>query len=92
MLENGDTAFAETFSVSWWRGSAIVGSETTLIPAGGEWPFFMGALPDGLEIDALAWPAQGGGNVYETPDYRRWKVFHVRYPNRATFGEVPAQW
>jgi hypothetical protein len=84
VVENGDTAYAETASISWWSGSTVVGSSTVLMPPGGHATFVLGAVPDGLQLDALAWP---GGNVFGGPDYAGATIFHVLYPSGATWQE-----
>jgi len=84
IVHNLDVAYAETATVTWWVGSAILGSETKLMPAGGWAAFPTGGVPDGFEIDALAWPP-GSGAVWGRPDYRSTLIFHVAYPTRFTW-------
>lgn len=91
VVHNQDVAFAETATLSWWQGSTIVGSATYLMPAGGEATFVIGPTPDGIELDTTAHPAQAGGQVYQTPDYWGWHIYHVNYPSGFAWGDFPVQ-
>jgi hypothetical protein len=84
VVHNNDVAYAETASVCWWQGSAIVGSATRLMPAGGSVAIPVGPMPDGFEVDTLAWPAPYGA-VWQTPDYNDCYIFHVAYPQGTTW-------
>jgi hypothetical protein len=84
VVHNQDS-YPETAVVSWWHDSTISGVTTLTIPAGGSRAFFMGSMPDGFELDTTAHPAQLGGEVWMTPDYRDCYVFHVHYPSGFTW-------
>ena len=89
VVHNQDLAYPETVVLSWWRDSTIAGISTRMILAGGEAAFAIGAMPDGFELDTTAYPAQLGGQVWQTPEYRDFYVFHVYYPSGFAFGAFP---
>ncbi len=89
VVHNQDTvASPETATVTWWKGSSIVGRETYVMPPGGTATFFMGSTPDGFELDTSYYPAQAGGQVWQTPDYAGWLIFNVGYPSGSAWGEI----
>jgi len=87
VVHNTDT-YPETAVVSWWLGSTIAGVTTKTIAPGGSESFYVGFMPDGFELDTTAYPAQSGGQVWMTPEYRGFYVFHVLYPSGSSWGEV----
>lgn len=99
VVHSNDVGFVDTAVVTWWRGSAVVGSSTVVVPAGPDDPrgghpaqasIFMGPdAPDGFEVDVEgAWSAPNGA-VWGRPDYAKWSVFHVVYPTGSSWGEWP---
>lgn len=77
IVHNNDIAYPASVTVSWWLGSTVLGSEWREIPAGGSAAFVFAALPDGVEVKAVAW---GSGAVWMSPDYKGAKQFDVFYP------------
>ncbi len=89
VVHNNDVAYAESVSVSWWLGSSVVGQSSVVIPAGGSFAFPMGHVaPDGFELDSAAHPAPYG-QVWQSPDYQGYWIFHVEYPSGVTWREFP---
>jgi len=86
VVHNQDT-YPETAVVSWWHESTITGITTKTIAPGGSETFYIGFVPDGFELDTTAHPAQLGGQVWMTPEYRGFYVFHVAYPSGSAWGE-----
>jgi hypothetical protein len=78
IVHNGDTAFAETATVTWWTESTVRSSSSQLMPAGGYAVFTFAELPDGIAIEAAAWPRPGF--VIQRGEYQDGEVVHVGYP------------
>jgi len=91
VVHNDDLLYPETMNLSWWNASTIAGVQTATIPGGGSHVFFVGFMPDGFELDSTAYPAQSGGQVWQTPEYAGFYVFHVHYPTGVTWGEYPVR-
>ena len=89
VVHNNDVAYPTTATCTWWRGSQISGKHESLIPGGGFCAFDLGDQPDGVEVNTIVWPAPFGA-VWQSPDYKAWRVFHINYPSGTSWGEVPA--
>lgn len=71
----------EDMTVRWALGGGYVGESKRRIPAGRDGVFVMGELPpDLVELDSLAVKTAWG-----PPDWRGGLVFHVSYPQGATW-------